>query len=216
MLKQTCLGLGGVTFLLLSGAPAAAPAGGSSGLSWQLDVTFHDPQRVVLRLPGDEHVTTFCYMLYQVTNNTGREVEFYPSFRLVTDTFQVTEGGADISPSVYDAIAARHTREFPFLAAPARVAGRLLQGEENARASVAIFRMFDKKASSFTVYGGGFSGAIRRVANPAFLDSQQESEDNPRFFVLRRTLAIVYELPGDPETRWQATPVRRTRKWVMR
>ncbi len=209
-------GLSGATLLLVSGALAAAQTGGQSGSGWQLDVTFHDPQRIVLRLPGDEHGTTCWYMLYQVTNNTGREVEFYPSFRLVTDTFEVTAGGAEISPSVYDAIAARHKREFPFLAAPAKVAGRLLQGEENARASVAVFRMFDKKASSFTVYGGGFSGAIRRVANPAFVDNEKESEDNPRAFVLRQTLAVVYELPGDTETRWKATPVRRTRKWVMR
>lgn len=216
MFNRMLPGLSGVTLSLLSGALAGAQTGGPSGSSWQLDVTFHDPQRIVLRLPGDEHMTTFWYMLYRVTNNTGREVEFYPSFRLVTDTFEVTEGGAGISPSAYDAIAARHKREFPFLAPPAKIAGRLLQGEENARASVAIFRMFDKEASSFTVYGAGFSGTIRRVPNPAFLDNQKESEDNPRFFVLRRTLAIVYELPGDPETRWQAAPVRRTRKWVMR
>jgi len=216
MFNRMLPGLSGVTVILLSGVLAVAQTGGSSGSNWQLDVSFHDPQRIVLRLPGDEHVTTFWYMLYQVTNSTGQEVEFYPSFRLVTDTFEVTEGGADISPSVYDAIAARHKLEFPFLAVPAKIAGRLLQGEENARASVAVFRMFDKKASSFTVYGAGFAGAIQRVANPAFLDSEKESEDNPRFFVLRRTLAIVYELPGDPETRWQTTPVRRTRKWVMR
>jgi hypothetical protein len=205
-----------MTCVLLSGAAAAPVKGGSTTSSWQLDVTFHDPQRIAFRLPGDGYETTFWYMLYRVTNNTQRDVEFYPSFRLVTDTLQVVEGGADISPSVYDAIEARHKREFPFLAAPAKVTGRLLQGEENARASVAVFRMFDKAASSFTIYGSGFSSEVRRIANPAFVDSRGELRDNPRSFILRRTLAIFYDLPGDAGTRWRATPVRRTRKWVMR
>ena len=158
----------------------------------------------------------FWYLLYEVTNNTGRDVEFYPSLRLVTDTLKVVEGGADISPSVYDAIAARHKQEFPFLAPPTKVTGLLLQGEENARASVGVFRMFDKAASGFTIYVGGFSGDVRRIANPAFDTKRKKSADNQRFFFLRRTLAIKYDLPGAPDTRWRATPIRKTREWVMR
>jgi hypothetical protein len=29
-------------------------------------------------------------------------------------------------------------------------------------------------------------------------------------------LAVMYDLPGDPQTRASATPVRRSREWVMR
>jgi hypothetical protein len=210
--RLLCLTLAGV---LLIGAPVVVRAG-SAATAWRLDVKFHDPQRISFRLPGDGHETTFWYVLYEVTNNTRRDVMFYPSFRLVTDTLQVVEGGAEVSPSVYDRIAARHKREFPFLAPPTKVTGRLLQGEENARASVAVFRMFDREASRFTVYGSGFSGEIRRIANPSFSAGAQESEKNPRFFLLRRTLAISYDLPGDPTTRWRAKPIRRNREWVMR
>ena len=141
---------------------------------------FHDPQRITFRLPGDTHETTFWYMLYEVTNSTGRDVEFFPSFRLVTDTLQVVTAGDDISPSVYDAIAARHKREFPFFAPPTKVTGLLLQGRENARASAAVFRMFDKEASAFTVYGAGFSGDMDRVPNPSFDTTKEESEKNQR------------------------------------
>lgn len=202
--------------LVLVGPVSAARGAPSHGASWRLEVTFHDPQRLSVRLPGDEHETTFWYMLYEVTNNTMRDIEFYPSFQLVTDTLRVVQAGDHINPSVYDVIAARHKREFPFLAPPAKVTGPLLQGRENARASVAVFRMFDKEASAFTIYGSGFSGEIERLANPAFNTDEKESEKNPRFFVLRRTLAVVYDLPGDPETRWRAQPMRRTRQWVMR
>ncbi len=216
MAASAVLVLYGVASALLAGTDPAAPKRGWRATAWQLNVKFHDPQRITLRLPGDRHATTFWYMLYEVTNNTGRDMEFYSSLRLVTDTLKVVEGGADISPSVYDAVAARHKQEFPFLAPPAKVTGLLLQGEENSRASVGVFRMFDKQASGFTIYASGFSGDVQRIANPAFDTKRRKSTDNQRFFILRRTLAITYDLPGDPDTRWRATPVRKTREWVMR
>ena len=188
----------------------------SSASSWRLDVKFHDPRRITLQLPGQASPTTYWYVVYEVTNNAGRDVQFYPSFRLVADTLQVVESGDGISPTVYDMVIARHRLEHPFLAPPARVSGPLLQGEANARASLAIFRDFDRKADRFTIYAGGFSGQIDRVTNPAFQADREESQDNPRFFILRKTLAVHYDLPGDAETRDRATPVRRTREWVMR
>ena len=194
------------------GAPKAGPA----PRSWQFDVRFHDAQRLVLRLPGGREDTTFWYVLYEVTNNTGRDRQFFPSIQLVTDTLEVTEAGADIHPMVYDVIAGRHNQEFPFFAPPSKVLGLALQGRENARASAAVFRDFDPKASRFVVYASGFAGDVERVYNPSFDRSKKESDTNRRFFSLRRTLAVTYDLPGDPGTRGRAKPVRRTRDWVMR
>ncbi len=205
-----------VPYVLFASAAVAAPEPGASARTWAVDITFHDPQRITMRLPGDVHETTLWYALFTVTNNTGKDVEFYPSFRIVTDTLQVVEGGAEISPSVYDAIFARHGKEHPFMAAPAKITGPLLQGEENARTSAVVFRMFDKDASAFTLFVSGLSGDVQRVANPSFDATKDESRDNPRFFILRRTLAVEYDLPGDAETRILATPVRKSRRWVMR
>ena len=191
-------------------------AASSKPTAWQVDVTFHDPRGISVQLPGDTAPTRYWYMVYEVTNNTGKDRPFYPSFRVVTDTLQVVEGDAHISPRVYDVIIARHQREFPFLAPPTKVTGPLLQGRANARASVVVFRDFDPQANRFTIFAGGFSGKVERRANPAFSASQKESSTNPRQFILRRTLAIQYDLPGDPQTRVRAKPIRRTRKWVMR
>lgn len=187
-----------------------------SAQTWRLDVEFHDLQRLDVRLPGDAEESTYWYLLYRVTNRTGADVDFYPSVRLVTDTLQVVEAGADVHPQVYDLIAERHRQEYPFLAPPAKVTGRLLQGVENSRATVAVFRRFDPEAAGFTVFATGFSGELHRVPNPAFDADKPESEENVRAFLLRRTLAIVYDLPGDRATRQYAKPVRRTREWVMR
>lgn len=188
----------------------AAPKTDPFSLSWTLDIEFFDPQRITV------NGTTYWYVLYQVTNRTGQDVQFFPSFRLVTDTLQVVEGGADVNPLVYDGIAARHKRQYPFFAPPAKITGLLLQGVENARASAMVFRTFDTSAAGFTIYAGGLSGEVDRLRNPAFDQSQPESDANPRAFLLRRTLAITYSLPGDPTTRGQAIPIRRNREWVMR
>ncbi len=194
----------------------AAPKAELVASSWQLDLEFSDPQRISIVLPGDSHATTFWYLLYEVTNNTRRDVEFYPSFRLVTDTLTIVEGGAEVSPSVYTAISGRHGKEYPFFAPPHKVTGTLRQGEENARASAAVFREFDPQASKFTVFVAGLSGELAKIANPSAADAKARSGDVPRSYVLRRTLAISYDLPGDPKTRNLAKPIRRNREWVMR
>lgn len=195
---------------------AAAPVAGPRPRTWQLDVRFHDPQRISVHVAGDERPTEYWYFLYEVTNNTGRDVEFYPSFEIVTNRLEVIEAGDWVHPKAYDAIFARHVKEFPFLARPTEVTGRLLQGEANARASVAVFRMFDARASGFTVYGSGFSGDIERLRVPESIDAAGDAGPQPPSFLLRRTLAIRYQLPGDARTRGDAKPIRRGRQWVMR
>jgi len=199
-----------------AGEAAAAPVPSTAPVSWELSFEFHDPERVTLVLPGDTDLTTFWYVLYRVTNDSGQDVQFYPSFTLATDDLEIVEGGADISPSVYDAIRARHKREYPFFDEPRRISGLLLQGEDNARTSAAVFRMFGPAADGFAVFAAGLSGEVARVRNPGFDPDQGDSENNPRFFTLRKTLAIDYTLPGDSVTRSLAKPVRVRRYWVMR
>lgn len=194
----------------------AAPEAPPAARTWQLDFEFFDPQRIILRLPGDTHKTTFWYLLYRVTNNTGRDVEFYPAFSVVTNRLQAVEGGSEISPSVYDGIASRHKKEYPFFARPSKITGLLLQGADSARTSAAVFRAFDPEVDRFTLYVSGLSGDVERVINPGFNADKPETEANPRSFVMRRTLAVTYDLPGDAKTRHASLPIRRTRSWVMR
>lgn len=200
--------------LLATAMPGPVPAVGTT--KWQLDFEFHDPQRISVQLPGDAKATTFWYLLYTVTNNTGADVQYYPSVELVTDSLQTTEAGSNIPPRVFEHIKARHLKEYPFIAPQRTVTGALLQGKANARTSVAIFQMFDPEANGLTIYVSGLSGEIVRVANPSFDASQPKSEENPQFFVLRRTLGITYHLPGDAESRKQTRPLRTKREWVMR
>jgi len=205
-----------VACMLVGTVVVAGPKPKPGSGAWQLDCSFLDPQRITIKLPGDAGEMTYWYMLYTVTNRTGMDVQFFPSFSLVTDRLEVVTAGDDVHPLVYDTIAARHKKQYPFFAPPSKITGPLLQGEDNHRTSAAVFKEFDKEADAFTVFGGGLSGEIVRVINPAFDESTPESDDNVRWFVLRKTLAIIYDLPGDAESRDQAVPIRRNREWVMR
>lgn len=203
----------GVLAIAASPLPAA-PQADLISTSWQLDFNFHDPQRITVNVPGDSGPTTYWYVLFQVVNNTGGDVEFFPSFDLVTDTLQVVKGGDGVPTQVYEAIAGRHRSEYPFFLPPAKITGPLLQGEANSRASAAVFRTFDPSAASFTVYVAGLSGEVTRLSPPIRQSAVKGVDDAT--FVVRRTLAIAYDLPGDVATRPFATPARRSRTWVMR
>ncbi|MDO8632148.1 MAG: hypothetical protein Q7R41_16820 [Phycisphaerales bacterium] len=215
MVRKRIFAVAGLALAIAGGGAWAAPKAGLIGRSWELEVEFADPQRITIPLPdgGEE---TYWYVIYRVINRTGRDVAFFPSFRIVTNTLQVVDGGDGVRPAVYDRIAALHRQQFPFFAPPAKITGTLLQGQENARESAAVFKTFNLEASSLTLYMTGFAGRIDRQTNPAFDTNKPESDDNPRSFLFRRTLAVTYDLPGDPQTRASATPIRRNREWVMR
>ena len=185
-------------------------------LSWELKFSFSDPQRITLTLPGANQPATYWYMLYTVENDTDHDVPFYATAELVTASLQVVKGGEQISPTVYDAIKARHKITHPFMIDPSRVSGTLLQGEDNAKTSMVVFRQFNREDNAFSIYFSGLSGEIKQQPNPSFDASQPESKKNPRTFTLRKTLEIKYDLPGDETTRRLAKPIRRERGWVMR
>lgn len=213
MNRRLVLPLCALVFLPFAGAAQAAPQPGLVP-PWELHIEFFDPQRITVPTASGEQ--TYWYVLYRVTNRTGKDVQFFPSFRIVTNTLFVVEAGDGIHPSAYDLIAARHSKEFPFFAPPTKVTGLLLQGVQNAKESAAVFRTFDPAASSFTLYMAGLAGEKVRVNNPAFDPSRPESESNSRSFLMQRTLAVAYDLPGDASTRSMARPIRRDRRWVMR
>ena len=201
---------------LACGAAHAAPEPSVAPTSWELDFTYSDPQRITLTLPGNNATTTYWYMLYTVTNTTGDEADFYPTFKVITGDLKSIEAGYGISPSVNDAILTRHKKAYPFSVDPMKMYGPLLRGEDNARTSIIVFPEFAEDVNAFTVYVGGLSGEVTKIRNPRFERAVQTSDDNPMFFFVRKTLAIGYDVPGDTRTRLEAAPVRTKQSWVMR
>jgi hypothetical protein len=193
--------------------PALAPR------NWELSFEFSDPQRISVQLPGRPKLQVFWYVVYRAVNETRQDVEFYPTFEIVTDRFKTVPAELATHPAVYEAVRKRHAKTHPFLVEPVDALGRLLQGEDNARSSVAIWPAFDAEEDidKFVLFVGGLSGEVVKVRNPGFKASEPEDEqNNPRFFVLRKTLAVEYGLPGNLQTQQQASPTRIERSWVMR
>ncbi len=216
--------------LVVVSATVAAPIPSIAPVSWELGITYHDPDRITVELPGsgvssigseisgagNSDFGAYWYLLYTVTNESGREVEFYPSFEIVTDALGVVTGGEGIHPRVYEAVDERHRRVYPFFVDPARMVGAIRQGADNAKTSAIAFPPLDPEVNRFTLYVGGLSGEIVKVRNWGFDPGQEESESNARSFLLRKTLAITYDIPGDRRTQPIAKPVRVKEEWVMR
>jgi hypothetical protein len=81
----------------------------------------------------------------------------------------------------------------------------LLQGEDNAKDSVAVFPGLDAESRNFKVFVMGLSGETSEVVNPA----------TKQPVLLQKTLELDYNIPGQainvpPEPKLIAT------KWVMK
>lgn len=197
-------------------AGAATPEPAIAPVSWELNFKYQDPQKVAVKLPGDKEPAAYWYMLYSVENPSDREVEFYPRFEIVTDRLEVITHEIRVSPEAFKAVQRRSGD--PLLLPPEQVIGKILRGKDRARRSVAIWRDMDPKTRSFTVYVSGLSGETKRVKNPVFDPEKPENDKNRRYFVLRKTLAIPYRLPGGDSARDTAQPERvlGEEKWIMR
>jgi hypothetical protein len=231
-MRSWLLALGTLVLSAIAGLTAVAPAAPVPSIapkSWQLEFEFEDPRRLVIQVPGESKPRVYWYMLYTVTNNSNRDVQFMPRFEIVTDTLQVLETDTTADPAVFSAIKKIHTKDKPFLLEPLEVMGKLLQGADNAKDSVAIWQDFSGNSRQFTVFVGGLSGETVIVPNPSYDAANPEfvTKDlpggiktkvmvNPRRFVLYKTLSVGYRLPGDDQARQTAQPIRNNVEWLMR
>lgn len=235
--------VGLVALMACSASPTpaqAVPEPSPVPVSWELTLKHTQPARIQVD-PGSGP-KTYWYVLYTVTNNTGEDRDFHPEVERVSEieselpaeqavsmpskAARVDKHAAIISlhPRIFEAISRRHAKTHPFLVEPVDAIGRLRQGKDYAISSVIVFPELDPRASSFTIYIGGLSGERIRKPNPAYNPRLKSSGAgpsvgkgaNPRFYYLRKTLAIPYTLPGDVKTRRLATPALGRRTWVMR
>lgn len=231
-MRSWLLALGTLALLAIPGLITVAPAAPVPSIapkSWQLEFEFEDPRRLVVQVPGETKPRVYWYMLYTVTNNGNRDVQFMPRFEIVTDGLQVLETDTGADPAVFNAIKKIHTKDRPFLLEPLEVMGKLLQGADNAKDSVAIWQDFSGNTRQFTIFASGLSGETVIMPNPTYDSAKPEYviKDlpggaktkvmiNPKRFVLYKTLSISYGLPGDDEARKTSQPIRQNVEWLMR
>ncbi len=231
-----------VCMLTVVTATLAQPEPSPAPVTWELKFDPTPPMRISVDLGKGPQ--TFWYMLYTVTNNTGQDIDFHPEIVRVNEieteataeqaasqpaaapTITVDPAIVGVHPAVFKKIQETHKRTHPFLKQPVDAIGKLLQGQDNALTSVAVFPDLDPRVSKFTIYVTGLSGEQTTKPNPRYDpkkaggDAKKPDEKSgaaeARFFVLRKTLAIPYTLPGDAKTRRTAEPKLGKMGWVMR
>lgn len=210
--------------------PGQRPQPAPWPIAWEFELRFHDPQRIEVQIPGQSKPQTYWYLLYTAVNTSDNTQPFFPIFELVTEDLRVFHTDVGIHPVVFEAIRQRHRNTHPELVSPREALGELRAGEDYARESVAVWRGVDLTAVNFSIYVAGLSGETQILANPAWHPDgaqtvrvsrppsgfEYETELNPRYFTLRKTLEIRYRVPGSPRARASAAPVRVSTRWVMR
>lgn len=194
---------------LVSAAPLPAVIPGPG--IWQLDLELHgNPMPVEVTLPGDEKPTRFWYLLYTVTNNTGKDLTFYPQFDLLSNNLKLMSGNRGILKPIFEAVRNLYASTIPLLEPYSMVAGKLLQGQDNARDSLAIFPEFDPNATTVKIFFTGLSNEIVAINHPVDID---KTTNQPKKILLRKTLVLEYQVSGTPG---QRAMLYRNRYWVMR
>ncbi len=230
-----------VCVLVATTAAFAQPEPSPAPVTWELKLDPTPPMRITVDVGKGPQ--TFWYLLYTVTNNTGEDVDFHPEIVRVNEIeseapaeqavsqpatapkITVDPAIVGVHPAVFKKIQEAHKRTHPFLKQPVDAIGKLLQGKDNAVTSVAVFSDLDPRVSQFTIYITGLSGEQITKPNPLYdpkkageakKPDDKGGEANAKFFVLRKTLAMPYTLPGDPKTRRTAEPKLGKMGWVMR
>ncbi|MEK6643081.1 MAG: hypothetical protein AABZ08_04175 [Planctomycetota bacterium] len=212
---------------------AAEPTPSATTVAWEL--SFQPAPLMKISVDTGSGSATYWYLLYTVTNNTGQDIDFHPEIVRVSEmenetpadkaaahpdtapTIKAEPAIVGVDARVFKAISERHSRTHPFLITPVKAIDRLLQGKDNARTSVAVFTDLDPRISKFTIYVGGLSGERVSRPNPKHDPRKSaDSEENQKLFVLQKTLALPFTLPGDPRTRGAAVPAMGRMNWVMR
>lgn len=196
-----------VAFVSQSPAAFAGPEPAPVPKRWQLDAEFGPLRTAVIQTP-ESGQRAYFYLTYKVTNNSGQDLLFAPSFELATDTGKVRRSGRDVPVAVTRRIL--DELENPLLLDEVSITDTLLQGKENMKEGLVIWPAEELKLEHVTIYGAGFSGETATLEIP-----KAGSRDKTKY-VLRKTAELVHWAGGeiDPSS---SEPLTRLRmRWIMR
>jgi len=135
----------GVMACLCQAVPEPAVVPGP--YEWTVEVRFEHPQQILLKAPEDNKPRRFWYIILTLTNDarladgTRPDVDFYPEYELMTDTFEVIPAGRETPTVVFEQIKKRHQSRYPFLGPLEKAGNKILQGSNE---TVAIDHPVDR------------------------------------------------------------------------
>ncbi len=153
--------------------------------SWVLDFEWDTPKAIAVADPAGK-LTWYWFMTYKVTNHTGQERLFVPEFEVSDDTGRILAANRGIPPTVYAEV--ERVVGNPLLKSPTQAVGRLLQGDDFALESVAIWEAAYEDIDQMNVFVGGLSGETATIEHP--------DPDIDETIQLRRTRMLTFSAPG--------------------
>ena len=181
-------------------------------ISWELNFKHGSPQRIVVALSGTSTPSAYWYMTYTVTNKTGSDQMFIPSFELVTADGKRYRGDFAIRGEVFDAIKKRENNQ---LLEPAeRLVGTLRQGDDQAKDGVVIWKEPPSPMRSFSIFVGGLSGEHVTLKDD---DGKPITDSDGQPVILRKTLELIYQARGGSGPNIDPSQLdEKPQRWVMR
>ncbi|MEM7627302.1 MAG: hypothetical protein AAF333_17025 [Planctomycetota bacterium] len=195
-------------------APAEAPGTFAEpsivNPTWAFDLKVSTPNAIAVPGPNGR-LRWYWYIAYKVTNNTGEDRLFIPEVVVLNNHGEIIQANRRIPPAAYPAIADRLGNTL--LESPNDVVGRLLQGPDFAKESVAIWPASFKDVDEFTVFFGGVDGETKMLRSPTTGEPIMEAATDPitgeavldtdgnvvmRPIMVQRTRALTYQTPGTP------------------
>ena len=146
----------------------------------------------------------YWHVTYMITNRTGREQVWAPSFVLYTDAGEIVASGRGVATRV--AMDIHDLLGNEFLENQNEIIGEIFHGREHAKEGLVIWRADRIDVTDVSMFVAGISGETATVNNPI----------TGEVVVLRKTLQRDYIVPGDALPRG-SRPVETVRQqWVMR
>lgn len=201
--RRRALGLAGLAIGAAVMAGMAPPEPDPIPRRWQLDVEL-GPLRLATFEIKDEGPRAYFYTTYTVSNNSGEDLLFAPSFELAMDN-QVVRSGRNVPLEVTKQLL--QSSDIPQIEDQISIIGQILQGRENAKNGLVIWTANELAPVELTVYAAGFSGETATVERP----------DTKNKVVLRKTLMARYAPPGDLTQNGKSDiPLAEPIRWIMR
>jgi hypothetical protein len=150
----------------------------------------------------------YFYFTYTVTNATGKDMLFTPSFDMTNDKGDVVRSGRDVPAAVTKSLLERLNNKF--LEDQISIVGMLLQGEGNAKDGLVVWPATTLRFSEMTIYGSGFSGETKAV------ESKDAKTGKTVKTTLRKTLSLKYQPTGEVRDQGSKPFELIEKRWVMR
>jgi hypothetical protein len=173
---------------------------------WQLTIE-PGPLRIAT-VETSQGPKAYFYLTYKVTNASGGDLLFAPSFDLATDRGDVLRSGRDVPAAVTKSLL--ESLGNPYLEDQISIVGNLLQGEGNAKEGLVVWPANSLRLTQLEVYAAGFSGETKSI------DIQDPKSGKAAKATVRKTLQIRYQPPGEIRDQGSRPFDVIEQRWVMR